>query len=183
MSGSPIEGVTGATAPECRDSITRCLAVPFSPLSDFLNRLGVGLTLDVKLRAAFQARRSVAARCLPPMSCLQRVATRKQRDAAPVLFGRGASAPDHGRRLVNLNAKLCGGRTFRAGYPCSCLLGVVSPTIFHGRFSVPWPARSRPRLQASVLGARTCVLPGEVSRTPLACGCRAARSPAPAEPH
>jgi hypothetical protein len=38
------------------------------------------------------------------MSCMQRVATCKQRDAAPVLFGRGASALDQVRRLVNLNA-------------------------------------------------------------------------------
>ena len=58
----------------------------------------------VELRAAFQARRSVAARCLPPMSCVRRVATCKQRDAVPVLFDRGASAPDQVRRLVSLNA-------------------------------------------------------------------------------
>ena len=70
----------------------------------FLLGDSVGLTFDVKLRAAFQARRSVAARCLPPMSCVQRVATCKQRDAALVLFDRGASAPDQVRRLVNLNA-------------------------------------------------------------------------------
>jgi hypothetical protein len=69
---------------------------------------GVRLTFDVKLRAAFQARRSVAARCLPPMSCLQRVATCKQRDPAPVLFDRAASAADQVRRLVSLNAKLAG---------------------------------------------------------------------------
>ena len=39
---------------------------------------------------------------------MQRVATRKRHDAAPVLFGRAASAADPVRRLVSLNAKLAG---------------------------------------------------------------------------
>jgi len=35
--------------------------------------------------------------------------TCKHRDAAPVLFDRGASAPGQVRRLAGLNAKLAGG--------------------------------------------------------------------------
>ena len=40
------------------------------------------------------------------MSCLQRVATCKQRDAAPVLFGRAASVADQVRRLGSLNGEV-----------------------------------------------------------------------------
>jgi len=41
---------------------------------------------------------------------MQRVATCKRHDAAPVLFGRAASAADQVRRLASLNAKLAAGR-------------------------------------------------------------------------
>ena len=57
----------------------------------------------------FRLAEAGAARCLPPMSCMQRVAKCKQGDAAPVLFDRAASAADQVRRLVRLNAMLCGG--------------------------------------------------------------------------
>ena len=54
----------------------------------------------------FRLAEAGAACRLPPMSCMQRVATCKRHDAAPVLFDRGASAPGQVRRLVRLNAKL-----------------------------------------------------------------------------
>ena len=52
-----------------------------------------------------------AAHCLPPMSCLQRVATCKQCVAAPVLFDRAASAAGAVRRLDSCWQKLCGERS------------------------------------------------------------------------
>ena len=64
----------------------------------------VGLTPDVKLRAAFQARRHRSGALLAANELPAGVANCKQRDAAPVLFDRAASAAGQVRRLDSLNA-------------------------------------------------------------------------------
>jgi hypothetical protein len=68
--------------------------------------LFVRLTSPLTGEPLFRLAEAGAARCLPSMSCPQRVVTCKQRDAAPVLFDRAASAAGKMRRLVRLNAKL-----------------------------------------------------------------------------
>jgi hypothetical protein len=63
----------------------------------------VGLTLPVNPRAAFQARGDRSGVAFAATNGQPAGATCKRHDAAPVLFGRGASAPGTVRRLVGLN--------------------------------------------------------------------------------
>ena len=136
-----------------------------------------------------------AARCLPPMNCMQRVATCKHRDAAPVLFDRGASAPGAVRAARQLRAAVV--RRYRRlndllAYSvlptlaiCWCTTRSVQRPDGPADFS---PCRVKACMDESrhgrslpsgcFSGVRTCVSPGEVATTPLACGCCGKRSPA-----
>ena len=66
-------------------------------------------TFDVNPRAAFQARGRRSGVALAATNGLPAGANCKRHDAAPVLFGRAASAAGQVRRLGGLNAKLGAG--------------------------------------------------------------------------
>ena len=68
--------------------------------------VSVRLTFDVKLRAAFRVRGHRSGVLLGATNGSPAGARCKQHDAAPVLFGRAASAAGKVRRLGSLNAKL-----------------------------------------------------------------------------
>ena len=108
------------------------------------------------------------------MSCSQGVANCKHRDAAPVLFGRAASAADQVRRLASLNAKL-GGR----GQSLSRLGAARAPKTFTTRsvrgqrpaslmrLEMSGHRRSRKACVARAAGA-TCGPGGDPRRTGVA---------------